>query len=164
MDARICICMYVCMHVCVYMYMYVYIFHRLDMTLAVAEVLNPNKPNQTICIYSIYMYMYIYIIYTYKLFKLLRDRNLPAVVIIKASLRHVHYRQRMCTNWSGARSNLFHTDNGVKQGGILSPILFCVYFDEGCHIGHVAHWVWLRRRCRCSKSLCSCITTNARHL
>ena len=35
---------------------------------------------------------------------------------------------------------------GVKQGGVLSPILFCVYFDEllkrlessgmGCYIGH----------------------------
>ena len=24
-------------------------FHRLDMTMAVAEALNPNKPNQTIC-------------------------------------------------------------------------------------------------------------------
>ena len=37
-------------------------------------------------------------------------------------------------------------ENGVKQGGVLSPILFCVYFDEllkrlgssgmGCYIGH----------------------------
>ena len=37
-------------------------------------------------------------------------------------------------------------ENGVKQGGVLSPIIFCVYFDEllkrlessgmGCYIGH----------------------------
>ena len=37
-------------------------------------------------------------------------------------------------------------ENGVMQGGLLSPILFCIYFDEllkriertgiGCHIGH----------------------------
>ena len=28
------------------------------------------------------------------------------------------------------RSDFFRTDNGVKQGGILSPILLCVYVDE----------------------------------
>jgi len=37
--------------------------------------------------------------------------------------------------------------NGVKQGGVLSPVLFCVYIDElltslhragiGCHIGYM---------------------------
>ena len=42
----------------------------------------------------------------------------------------------------------FHVSNGVKQGGVLSPILFCVYLDElllrlkcsglGCHIDHVS--------------------------
>ena len=43
-------------------------------------------------------------------------------------------------------SNAIHMVNGVKQGGVLSLILFCVYFDEllkrlessgmGCYIGH----------------------------
>ena len=38
-------------------------------------------------------------------------------------------------------------ENGVKQGGVLSPTLFCIYFDEllrrlretdvGCHRIHV---------------------------
>ena len=37
----------------------------------------------------------------------------------------------------------------MKQGSILSPILFCIYFDEllniinssgiGCHIGHISY-------------------------
>ena len=41
-------------------------------------------------------------------------------------------------------SNTFSTSNGVKQGGVLSPILFNVYLDElfemlseqglGCHL------------------------------
>jgi len=47
--------------------------------------------------------------------------------------------------WNGARSNSFRVLNGVRQGAILSPILFYVYFDTllislsqagtGCHFG-----------------------------
>ena len=49
----------------------------------------------------------------------------------------------MC--WNGIFSNNFAVTNGVKQGGILRPILFCVYIDVlllslrdagvGCFIG-----------------------------
>ena len=56
--------------------------------------------------------------------------------------------QRMCTSWHGVKSNYFTSENGVKQGGVLSPILFCVYIDGslcrindsgvGCHIGHMS--------------------------
>ena len=82
-----------------------------------------------------------------KLFNLLRERKLSPVVM--RLLLDMYTRQRMCTNWNGVRSNFFHTKNGVKQGGILSPILFCVYFDEllkrlnesgvGCHVGHLSY-------------------------
>ncbi len=47
--------------------------------------------------------------------------------------------------WSGYASDYFTTRNGVKQGGVLSPILFCIYIDSllvelsssgvGCYIG-----------------------------
>ena len=40
-------------------------------------------------------------------------------------------------------------ENGVNQGGVLSPTLFCIYFDEllrrlrqtdvGCHVGHMSY-------------------------
>ena len=61
----------------------------------------------------------------------------------------MYTRQKIETTWNGKRSDAFNVANGVKQGGILSPILFCIYMDElllrinnsglGCHIGHIAY-------------------------
>ena len=61
----------------------------------------------------------------------------------------MYARQRMRAVWNGSASVFFSIDNGVKQRGIRSPILFCVYIDEllycliesklGCHIGHVSY-------------------------
>ena len=49
----------------------------------------------------------------------------------------------MSMKWNAAISDSFDTSNGVKQGGVLSPLLFNVYLDElilllreqgvGCH-------------------------------
>ena len=60
--------------------------------------------------------------------------------------------QSTCILWNGTRSLPFNTENGVRQGGVLSPILFCVYVDElfsrirksgyGCHIGHLSYAVF----------------------
>ena len=82
-----------------------------------------------------------------KLFSLLKKRKLPAVTI--RLLLDMYTKQRMCTRWNGVMSEPFPTLNGVKQGGVLSPILFCVYIDElldrvnasglGCHIGHMSY-------------------------
>ena len=35
----------------------------------------------------------------------------------------------MCIRWGNAISQSFTVSNGVKQGGIISPILFNVYMD-----------------------------------
>jgi len=53
-------------------------------------------------------------------------------------------------SWSGAMTNYFTAPNGVKQGAMLSPILYCVYVDDlllilfkagvGCFIG--LHFCW----------------------
>ncbi len=78
-----------------------------------------------------------------KLFRMLLDREIPAVVI--RLLLDCYTRQNLYTTWNGQISRPVTTLNGVKQGGILSPILFCVYFDEllarltkqpaGCRVG-----------------------------
>ena len=49
--------------------------------------------------------------------------------------------------WRAARSDVFVAKNGVKQGGVISPLLFCTYIDGllqllckskvGCFIGNV---------------------------
>ena len=55
----------------------------------------------------------------------------------------MYARQRMRAVWNGSASVSFSIENGVKQGGIFSPILFCVYIDEllNCHLGHVSNSV-----------------------
>ena len=79
-----------------------------------------------------------------KLFSLLCDRNLTDVVI--RYLFDSYSRQFVFTRWTDILSNAMHMRNCVKQGGVLYPIIFCVYFDEllkrlessgmGCNIGH----------------------------
>ena len=48
-------------------------------------------------------------------------------------------------SWNGIQSKNFPVRNGVRQGGIISPVLFCIYIDGllcmlcesgvGCYIG-----------------------------
>jgi len=48
-------------------------------------------------------------------------------------------------SWAGVMSNYFAVLNGVKQGGVVSPVLFCIYIDNlllqlsssgyGCYLG-----------------------------
>ena len=58
----------------------------------------------------------------------------------------MYTRQKVRASWNGKMSYSFNTTNGVRQGGVLSPILFAVYIDVllvkleksgyGCHVGH----------------------------
>jgi len=78
-----------------------------------------------------------------KLFSLLIERGLPTVVI--RLLLDSYRRQKLRTCWNKCCSQMFDTYNGIKQGSILSPVLFTVYMDSlllkleasgiGCKIG-----------------------------
>lgn len=80
-----------------------------------------------------------------KLFELLLRKGLcPRIAKL---LVLMYTNQFMKVRWGDSVSNVFSCSNGVKQGGVLSPTLFCVFFDQlltslklcgvGCYIGHV---------------------------
>jgi len=79
-----------------------------------------------------------------KLFKLLMDRHVPPHVT--RILLNMYTGQQVRVLWNGVSLANFPVSNGVKQGAIVSPILFCVYIDTllielkkagvGCFIGN----------------------------
>ena len=79
-----------------------------------------------------------------KLFNLMLDRHISPHVI--RVLLNMYTGQQIKVLWNGVNSRTFQALNGVKQGAIISPILFCIYLDTlllelkkaglGCHIGH----------------------------
>ena len=78
-----------------------------------------------------------------KLFKLLIEKNICPV--IARFLAFLYTNQKCRSRWAGSMSDVFAVSNGVKQGGVLSPLLFNIYFDVllqnlrdsnvGCYIG-----------------------------
>ena len=59
------------------------------------------------------------------LFDLLMLRELPYPVL--CFLIQWYSNQRLQVQWKGTLSSTFSVANSVRQGGILSPILFTVY-------------------------------------
>ena len=62
------------------------------------------------------------------LFHKLVRRGLPMYII--RILMYWYVNQRVCVRWGSCFSDFFHVRNGVRQGGILSPLLFNVYNDD----------------------------------
>ena len=78
-----------------------------------------------------------------KLFELLLEKGLCPIVA--RFLATMYTQQQLRVKWGSHLSHSFRVKNGVKQGGVLSPILFSVYMDKllnlleksgyGCYIG-----------------------------
>ena len=77
------------------------------------------------------------------LFTKLLEKGMPAIVVRYILVTYKH--QKANVKWNGEESRYFTIGNGVKQGAILSAILYCVYtnglFEElrhmniGCCVG-----------------------------
>ena len=76
------------------------------------------------------------------LFRKLHNRSMCPLFL--RFLIHSYCNQKMRVKWNGSLSGTFSASNGVKQGGVLSPLLFTVYLDQlilalkesgiGCHL------------------------------
>ena len=78
------------------------------------------------------------------LFRKLLDAKIPPIFI--RLLINIYLKQTADVSWQGKYSEEFRLRNGVKQGAVLSPVLFCFYMNglfklmkkskNGCNVGH----------------------------
>ena len=82
------------------------------------------------------------------LFNILEKGDVPPILL--RFLWSWHKEQSCTVKWNSHVSDPFGVTNGMRQGGVLSPVLFTVYLDEllqrlstldiGCHV----NWPSLR--------------------
>ena len=85
-----------------------------------------------------------------KLFRVLLSRNINPLIC--RLLLNMYLNQTLRVRWGDSFSESFTVSNGVKQGGVISPILYCVYMDDllsrliasqvGCWMGSVYAGSW----------------------
>ena len=62
------------------------------------------------------------------LFQKLLQRGMP-VLIVRLFI-FWYSQQKFCIRWGSTYSSQFSTSNGVRQGGIISPVYFNIYMDD----------------------------------
>ena len=62
------------------------------------------------------------------LFKVLIEKNVCSIIV--RLLLYMYTNQQCYVQWGDARSNKFKSFNDVKQGGVISPLLFTLYIDQ----------------------------------
>ena len=99
-----------------------------------------------------------------KLFEILLSRNVcPRIIEV---LLYMYLNKKCHVKSANELSESFTVANGVKQGAVISPLLFSIYIDDlliefkqlglGCHVGltFAAHLVTLTRRFNCPVFIC----------
>ncbi len=79
-----------------------------------------------------------------RLFGILIKRGLPPTII--RTIMDMYEKQESRAMWDNEYGDFFKCINGVRQGGVVSPLMFTVYVDElikelqsagiGCYVGH----------------------------
>ena len=62
------------------------------------------------------------------LFKKLRESGIPPIFL--RLLIFIYMKQYACVKWNNSSSDLFGLTNGVRQGGVISAILYCFYGNQ----------------------------------
>ena len=86
-----------------------------------------------------------------KLFSELMSRGISPLIL--RCLIYIYSNQTCTVKWGSAISNRFPVNNGVRQGAVSSPILFCIYIDKlikqlrtstiGCQLNGVYMGIWV---------------------
>ena len=63
-----------------------------------------------------------------QMFNLLNDMGFPRHIV--ALIQALYEKQSAIVRWNGSHTKPFFIEKGVRQGCILSPLLFCAYTEQ----------------------------------